>query len=92
MYFETVDGAKGLLARHKGAEAEEPRDELIANTVASVLDHEGLLLTYVLKEGTYSLDTEDREMRWLRVCQAAAWVVLQAYERACKAGEWPKEP
>jgi hypothetical protein len=89
-YFETIDGARDLLARHEGANAEEPRHELIANTVAGVLDHEGLLLTHVLDAGTYSLDTEDREMRWLHVCQAGAWVVLQAYERACKAGKWPK--
>jgi hypothetical protein len=90
VYFETIDGAKVLLARHEPTGAEEPRNELLAIIVAAALDHEGLLLTHLLESGTYTLDSEDREMRWLRACQAAAWVVLQAYELGCKKGEWPK--
>ena len=87
-YFETIDLARPLLARH-GAGNGEPRPELVVMILTTTLDEEGLLLTYVLEKGTYPLDVEDREMRWLRCCQAAAWVILQAYERACKAREWP---
>lgn len=94
VYFETIDRAKGLLDRHAGTDEAGTEngapDELVVSVVAAALDAEGLLLTHVLNTGTYALDTEDREMRWLHACQAAAWVVLQAYASSCRAGRWPR--
>jgi hypothetical protein len=88
-YFETIDGGRELLARHN-KDADESRHGVVI-LIAGALDEEGLLLTHMLDKGTYSRDSsEDREARWFRVCLAAAWVVLQAYEKDCKAGKWPK--
>jgi hypothetical protein len=88
IYFETIDLLKANFARHSAA---EPRDEVLAGCLAYTIDHEGVLLTHVLEAGTYKLSEGDGDpdRRWLKVCQAAAWVVLQAYAKACKDGEWP---
>lgn len=85
-YFETIDVGKAML---KGfVEDGADRDEFVVQIVATALDAQGMLLTHVLEAGTYDLDTEDREMTWLRACQAAGWVVLQAYALACQKKEW----
>lgn len=89
-YFETIEGAGTLLGRHKNADSANPRPELVVNVVAGALDEEGLLLTQVLKAGTYDVDGEDPEGRWFKICQAAAWVIYQSFEKECSAGKWPK--
>jgi hypothetical protein len=90
-YFETIDELKKRLRRHAPRDdpdsADDPPPEAIVVPVATMLDREGLLITHVLDTGTYSADDPDR---WHRACLAAAWVVLQAYEKECKAGRWPK--
>jgi len=85
-YFKTIDDAKTMLEQFREDGAD--RDELVVQIVATALDAQGMLLTHVLDAGTYDLNTEDREMTWLRACQAAGWVVLQAYELAIKNKEW----
>lgn len=86
-YFKTIDDGKTMLEQF--GEVGADRDEFVVRIIATALDVQGMLLTHVLEAGTYDLDTEDREMTWLRACQAAGWVVLQAYELACKNNEWP---
>jgi hypothetical protein len=90
-YCETIDELKGPLGRHAPHDEDDPPQEapreVLVVLLAAVLDREGLLITHVLATGTYSPDDEER---WHRTCLAAAWVVLQAYERECKAGRWPR--
>jgi hypothetical protein len=60
-----------------GAEAEVGAAQ-IAPMLASALDVEGNLEDHVIAKGTYPITDEQA---WKNICLAAAWVVLQAYDR-----------
>lgn len=72
---------------HAVAAAEEDtvsNDQLVA-LIAMLLDNEGALVAYCLKHEIAIMDKEN----WLRICEAAAWVLLQRYQLRVKKGEWP---
>lgn len=92
-HCESIDLFKRRLRRHPRREDEDveavteraPRDEALASMIAVTLDEEGLLETHVLDVGTVTVDGEGT---WHRICLAAGWVVLQAYELKVKNGDW----
>jgi hypothetical protein len=87
-HFESIDIFKERVQKHQPDEADpEAPDRLIAIMIGAALDAEGALLTEVLSVATFEISDEDE---WARCCEAAGWVVLQAYENACSKGEWPR--
>jgi hypothetical protein len=90
-FFETIDTCKTLLAsKHKPADGDDPpSDHALAIMLAGTLDEQGQLLAYALERQTVAFKDEQE---WLKVCLAAAWVVLQVYEKACKDGSWQPSP
>jgi hypothetical protein len=88
-YFSTVDDCKRMLARHANPERDDPNNEAIVAVLAEMLNNEGILATHVLSVNTYISIGDTPEQRWKTACTAAGWVVLQAYDLACKTGKWP---
>lgn len=91
-YCESIELFKEQLRRHPhidpddtAAPPAEPSEKAVVAMIAAALDEEGLLLTDVTKTGTVAIDTEQK---WLEICRAAGWVVLQRYERAVRNGQW----
>lgn len=92
-HCESIDLFKQRLRTHPRQEDEDieasaervPRDEAVVSMIATTLDEEGLLETHVLEEGTVTIDTDET---WHRICLAAGWVVLQAYELRVRKGDW----
>ncbi len=75
-----------MLQRHVGDDGgQDPDYEAIAPVIARLLDREGALYNYVGAQA-HCPDTDDG---WLKVCLAAAWVILDRYEQAVKKGKWP---
>lgn len=84
VHFESIEIFRERLRRHaEGGEAELSAD-LVVPMIAKALDVEGRLLTHVLDAKTYPIDDE---ATWQKICNAAAWVVLQAYERERGSGK-----
>lgn len=87
-YCGTVDGAYELLRRHDPPnDDDDPPPDQVVPMIAAVLDHEGELLEYCLEKATYEVSDDDA---WTKVLNAAAWTVLQRYDKAVKNGEWPR--
>ena len=90
-WFETIEQAKTLLRRHPPhdpddeAPPDEPDTEAIAVILATALDAENRLVTYVTDTATTEIKNEDD---WHRICMATAWLILQAYETAVRKQEW----
>ena len=89
-YFTTIDDTKRILERHANPDRDSQNNEAIVTVIAAMLDNEGVLATHVLGLSSYSSISDDPELRWATACKAAGWVVLQAYDHACKTGKWPK--
>jgi hypothetical protein len=87
-YFTTIDDAQRILARHANPDWDTRNNEAVVRVLAAMLDHEGVLATHVLRLQTYPSIGDTPEQRWAIACTAAGWVVLQAYDRACKTGMW----
>ena len=88
-YFTTIDDCKMMLARHADPERDSPNDEAIVAVLAEMLNNEGILATHVLGLSTYPSVGDTPEQRWKTACVAGGWMVLQAYDLACKNGKWP---
>jgi len=81
-YFETVDIFREQLERFDPDG--EVNNKHLATILACTIDTEGALATHALATGI-EIGTAEK---WLQICTAAAWVVLQGYANAVKKGEW----
>jgi hypothetical protein len=85
-YYTSIDGLREILRRHDDPEnPTDPDWEALAPQVARLLDRQDLLLAYVAK---HHKDTDD-EQEWAQILLAAAYVILEKYEKALKEDSWP---
>jgi hypothetical protein len=96
LWFRSIDQSFEILGRHPpipesmdedGAPEELPWD-LVVNLLAWTLRREGLLWTYVQKGAQGGISTAED---WFRVCEAAAWRLVQRYNREVQAKRWPPD-
>jgi hypothetical protein len=83
-YFGAIDEFSSVLSRFTPSGDPEPRQ--LAVLLAVAVDEEGALLTYVLDKATLPISDD---ATWLKICQAAAWVILQRYNLEVDNGTWP---
>jgi hypothetical protein len=84
-YCQKIDDAREFLMGTAAADDATVSDDQIVAMIAMMLDNEGALVAYCLDNDVEITDAEN----WLKICQAAAWVLLQRYELRVKKGEWP---
>lgn len=82
-YFESVDGLRVIYRRHTG-DSSDPNYLLLAHQVAGLLDKEESLYDHLAGN---QQDTDDAD-KWAHLCLAAAYVIIDRYDRAVEKGEW----
>jgi len=84
-YFEAIDDFKVHLARvHPGSG--EVGHRSIVGMIAMMIDEEQSLEQYIVASRGPQMQNDDD---WTRLSTAAAWYVLQRYEREVERGDWP---
>ena len=85
-YFET---AYLFEQRVESAHSAEPkvRDSAVVTLIATCLDEEMSLETYVLENPVTSYDTT-KEGAFAPIMQAAGWLILRRYRNARAKGKW----
>jgi hypothetical protein len=88
-YFKSIDDLVLIIGRHvnedDAGESEWPPDwTLIAPIVSGLIYRERKIYEHLEKKKKLVDSAEE----WTELCTAAAWVVLERYERAVNGGSW----
>lgn len=86
-YFRSIDGYRAIQRRHM-PDAPDPDFDLLVASVAKLLDQEESLFEHLVSN---DLDTTDSG-EWEQFCMAAAYVVVDRYEKAVNKGAWEPAP
>jgi len=82
-YFTTIDQ---LLATDVIGPVDDPKWGLLVLVLAHGINEDGDLAQYVSDKKV--LEPGDDE-EWMKMCTAAAWVVVRGHHKACADGKWP---
>ena len=85
-YFHAIDSFENTLAPFM-ADGHAPNETLVS-LLGLILNENDALADHVIEGAGGALNDEKD---WLKVCQAASWVILQEYVRRVERGEWPNE-
>lgn len=86
LWFSAIDIFSQQLSAFTQDDAE---NDQIVPLIARMVYEERSLAEHVFKETDASISNDEV---WLKMCEAAAWVIVQMYRLAVEKGEWPDEP
>lgn len=86
LWFSAIDS---FIAVADGfTQGEKAENKIVVSCLAAMVDTEGSLADHVVDNIGASVSDEST---WLKMCTAAAWVIMQNYRTAEHKGEWPDE-
>jgi hypothetical protein len=89
-HYATVELLEArLLQAHHAPGNEKVRDTALVALIAICLDEEMLLEDHVIDKALAGYDFS-KEGSMVPVCQAAGWLILRKYRKACADGHWPE--